>query len=358
MKWQIVRILAFALILPAIAYGQQAKTSSKLVRFHLVSEPREGAFTMLIPDGWSTQGGVYRKDPSRSGGAGNAVAAKVDFIVTRDAAGTAMMHRLPDTSYKDMRNSPAAGMFPPGSNYGGMVVSPSMDALSYLLNVVLRQTRPQARNLQVVAKVPLPKVASGYDQFDRSIGLPAGFQTNNTALAVVTYDEGGTHYEEVLYTDVLVSGMGTGVWGVKDTYTARAPASEFAALRPVFQLMNDSTKLNKQWIERELASQSARTKVSSDVQQHNQQVDAEIVRHRQQTNAEINGQMQLLLSDKTTEIDPHTGKKTIAPIYDDQGRQGRVFYGKDGTAVLATDPYWDPEKDPNFANKGYRKAQQ
>jgi len=355
-NWPIVHILAAGTIFLGFASGQAAKPSSKLVRFHRVSEPREGAFTMLIPDGWSTQGGVYRVDPSRAHGTGNAVAAKVDFIVTRDAAGTAMMHRLPDTSYKDMRGSPAAGMFPPGSNYGGMVVSPPMDALSYLLNVVLRQSRPQARNLQVVAKVPLPKVASAYDQFDRSMGLPAGFQKNNTALAVVTYDEGGTHFEEVLYTDVLVSGIGTGVWGVKETYTARAPASEFAALRPVFQLMNDSTKLNKQWMARELQGQDARAKIFSDVQQHNQQVDAEIVQHRQQTNAEINNQMQLLLADKTTEINPHTGQKENVPIYSDSGRQGRVFYGRDGTAVLATDPYWDPEKDPNYANKGYQKA--
>ena len=357
MKWPIVHFLAVAAILPALVYGQPAKPSNKLVRFHQVSEPNEGAFTMLVPDGWSTKGGVYRKDPGRSGGTGNAVAAKVDFIVTRDAAGTAMTHRLPDTTYKDMRGSPAAGMFPPGSNYNGMVVSPSMDALSYLLNVVLRQSRPQARNLQVVARVPLPQVASSYDQLDRSMGLPADFQKNNTALAVVTYDEGGTHFEEVLYTDVVIWGMGSGIWGVKDTYTARAPASEFEALRPVFQLMNDSMKLNKQWIARELASQDARTKVFSDVQKHNQQVDAEIVRHRQATNAEINHQMQLTLSDKTTEIDPHTGKKVIVPIYNDQGRQGRVFYGRDGTAVLSTDPYWDPEKDPNYANKGYRKAQ-
>jgi hypothetical protein len=269
-----------------------------------------------------------------------------------------MMHRLPDSSYKDMRGSSAAGMFPPGSNYGGMVVSPYMDALTYLVNVVLRQSRPQARNLQVVARAPLPQVASAYDRFDRSIGLPAGFQKNNTALAVVTYDEGGTHFEEVLYADVLLSGLGTGVWGVKDTYTARAPASEFAALRPVFQLMNDSTKLNKQWIARKLQSQEARGKIIAGVQQHNQQVDAEIVRHRQETNTEINNQMQLLLADKTKEVNPHTGKSEIVPIYDDQGRQGNVYYGRDGSAVLSTDPHWDPEKNPVFANKGYQRAKE
>jgi hypothetical protein len=357
MNWPIVRILAAATLLAAFAWGQPAKPSNKLVRFHRVSEPREGAFTMLVPDGWSVQGGVYRVDPSRAGGAGNSVAAKVDFIVIRDAAGTAMTHRLPDRLYKDMRSSPAAGMFPPGSNYNGMVVSPPMDAMSFLLNVVLRQGRPQARNVQVMAKVPLPGVARSHNQIDRSMGLTPDFQ-NDTALVLVAYDEGRTQYEEVLYTDIQVWGMGVGMWGNKDTYMARAPASEFAGLCPVFKLMNDSTKLNSQWIIRELQSQSARGKIIADVQQHNQQIDAEIVRHRQATNAEINNQMQLLLADKTTEINPHTGKRDIVPIYNGQGAQAHVFFGNDGTAVLATDPNWDPEKDPNYARKGYTMTQE
>src|ERR1035437_5954271 len=65
MNWPIVRILAAATLLAAFPWGQPAKPSNKLVRFHRVSEPREGAFTMLVPDGWRVQGGVYRVDPSR-----------------------------------------------------------------------------------------------------------------------------------------------------------------------------------------------------------------------------------------------------------------------------------------------------
>ena len=80
------------------------------------AEPREHAFTILIPDGWITQGGIYRVDPSRAGGAGNSIAAKLDFVVKRDAAGTVMTHTFPDQLYMDMRRSPAASMFPPGSN--------------------------------------------------------------------------------------------------------------------------------------------------------------------------------------------------------------------------------------------------
>ncbi|MGB8262094.1 MAG: hypothetical protein WCE75_17175 [Terracidiphilus sp.] len=334
-----------------------AQKPSAILRFHTVSEPREGAFTMLIPDGWTAEGGVYRIDPSQAHGAGNSVSAKVDWIVRRDPAGAAMTHRLPDMLYKDMRGSPAGGMLPPGSNYGGMTVSPPMDAVSFLLNVVFRRERPQAASVKVVAKVPLPGVARSYEQFDRSLGLPPDFR-HDTAMVFVTYDEAGAHFTEVLYTDIQYWGMGAAMWGNKDTYTARAPADEFQRLCPAFKLMNDSTKLNPQWIQRELQSQGQRSKTIADVQRTTQQLQEEMVQHRQQTNAEINHQIQGVLLGYKTETDPYTGKKHDMPTGDSQGQAAKVYYGPDGRAIIVGDPNWSPENDPKFANGGWKPAQE
>lgn len=339
--WPVVALLL------CIPLGAAALAEPKVIHFHPISEPREGAFTMLVPDGWQTEGGVYRVDPSRAGGAGNSVAAKVDFVVKRDATGTVMVHTLPDNLYKDMRGSPAAAMFPPGSNYGGMVVSPPMDALSYLANVVFRFTRPRARNVTVVVKLPLPDVARSYDRVCRNMGLPPDFR-NNAALMLVAYQEGGVQYKEVLYTDVQM--MLVGMWGNKDTYTARAPADEFDRMCRVFKVMHESVRLNPQWIGREIQSQATRGQIIRNVQQRLQEIDAEIVQHRQTTNAEINSQIQLMLTDKTTAIDPHTGKPKIVPT-----NEGQVFFGKNGDVLLAEDPAFDPDKDPRYANGGYEK---
>jgi hypothetical protein len=342
-----LRFRTFAAALLWFPLAAAAQQSSGLIHFHRVSEPREGAFTMLIPDGWLTEGGVYRVNPATAGGAGNSLAAKVDFTVKKDAAGSVMVHSLPDTSYMDMRRSPAAPMFPPGSNYNGMTVSAPMDALSYLSNVVFRRTRPNARNVGVLFKTALPEVARAYDQVCRGMGLPPDYR-NDTALLLVAYEEGGVRYTEVLYGDVQMAPLGG--WSVKDVYTARAPFDEFERMRRVFQVMQESTKLDPQWMAREMQSQIARGKTIANVQKQVQDIDAEIVQHRQKTNAEINSQIQLVLTDKATAIDPHTGKKTIIPT-----NEGQVFFGKNGDVLLAEDPKFDPGKDPRYANGGYEK---
>jgi len=51
----------------------------------------------------------------------------------------------------------------------------------------------------------------------------------------------------------------------------------------------------------------------------------------------INSQMQLLLTDKTTAIDPHTGRPKII-----QNEGNSRFFGKNGDLLISDDPYFDP----------------
>ena len=41
-----------------------------------VSEPKENAFSILVPDGWQTAGGIFRVDPTAQGGPSQSIAAK------------------------------------------------------------------------------------------------------------------------------------------------------------------------------------------------------------------------------------------------------------------------------------------
>ncbi len=324
-----------------------AAPASRLIRLRTVAEPREGAFTVLVPEGWQTEGGVYRVTPDQAGGAGNSVAAKLDFTIKRDPAGTVMVHNLPDNLYMDMRSSPAAAMFPIGSNYNGMVVLPPMSALAFLENVVLRQSRPNARNLRQLASVPLPAVAQSYDTVCRNMGLPPSFR-NDTALLVVAYQEGGVEFKEVLYTDVQM--MMSGLWSNKDTYMARAPVAEFDWMCRVFRAINDSMRIDRQWMAREITSQLIRAQIISETQQYTQRIDEEITRHRRETTSAINSQMQRLLIERAVETDPHTGKRFEVP-----GNRGQIFFGRHGEALLSEDPNWNPDSDPRYAGRGYLK---
>ncbi len=46
------------------------------VVFRKIMEPREGAFTILIPRGWQVLGGIFRVDPNQAGGTMNSIEAK------------------------------------------------------------------------------------------------------------------------------------------------------------------------------------------------------------------------------------------------------------------------------------------
>ena len=66
--------------------------AQETVMFERVTEPREQAFSLLVPKGWRLRGGIVRIDPTRQGGPAQSIAAKVDFAVQSDDDGSVMIY--------------------------------------------------------------------------------------------------------------------------------------------------------------------------------------------------------------------------------------------------------------------------
>ena len=127
------------------------------VIFQRVAEPKENAFTMLVPKGWLVEGGIYRVDPSRAGGPGNSVEAKCDIAVKSDRSGTVMLRRLAKINYADGPIVPPT--HGPGANYNGMTVV-RMPNVEGFLGYTFKQLHPGAKDVKIVRKEPLPKLAA------------------------------------------------------------------------------------------------------------------------------------------------------------------------------------------------------
>jgi hypothetical protein len=326
--------------------------AARTLLFTRVTEPNERAFTLLVPKGWTTEGGVTRVSPLTANGSGNAIGAKVDFSVKKDAAGTVMLRWLPSINYVDTRGTMMATMFGPGSLYNGMPVMPLGGAADFLQRVVLPYLRPQASDLRVVTQKPVPESVRAYQAQAAQNGLAQLGVTYDAATVTVTYTENGTRFREVLYTVIENLGQaGGGIWSNKDTLAARAPDAEFDAWKAVGDTIRTSVHIDPAWLQGELRGQAQRGQAAAETQQYLQNADREITLNRQRTNSEIQNDGYLLLTGQEEYVNPYT-KQVERGTNEWQNR-----WVDDGGNVLYTnDAGYDPNADPELNKTGFKRS--
>ncbi len=329
------------------------KSQASAVTFTRVSEPRENAFSLLIPKGWQTEGGIFRVDPTAAGGPAQSVAAKLDFTVKKDAAGTAMIRWLPDVLFYDPRMSPAGqmGMFQPGSNYRGMTVYFLMSAQQFIRDVAIPYAHPQAGNVNIVEQKSLPDLARKYQQNARSMFAGASF-SYDAAIVTFTYSEAGRTYREKMVAVVEDWGqLGAGMWGNKETLCVRTSVNEYQKWEPYFSIIQNSVILNSQWIAGEIQGQIKRGEIVLNTQQEVQRIEREIVEHRRKTNAEINNDMYLTLTEQEEYVNPYTNEVEMG------SNQWQYRWVNESGDVIYTDSEeYDPNVDVELNRSDYKKT--
>jgi len=310
---------------PLSAYpGQHAKT----MVFQRVTEKNEKAFTLLVPKGWITEGGIMRYPPDMLG-AQNAVDAKADFTIKRDAAGTVMVRWLPEIYYAQVENATAAPMFPPGSHYNNVIAMPKMSPTLFLTRVIFPRIHPNAQNVNLVSETALPKLADKYTNFARVVKIPVAFIYSAGAVTVA-YQENGAAYTERLVTVIEDWGQsGYGLWRNRETMVFRTPAGELNTWQPVVSVAQTSFKPNLQWLSGEVRGSLKRAGIVLKTQQEIQHLDQEIVAHRQATNAEIHQDLFLTLSDQEEYVNPFTKEVEVGSNqwkYRWENAAGQVVY--------------------------------
>ncbi len=279
--------------------------------FVRIKEPAEGAFSLLVPKGWLSQGGIFYVDPNTTNGYTNAVGPKGNFLVKRDEAGSVMIHWLPDYWYCDTRYSPAGqmGLFPAGSYYNGMLVAPCPSAQDFLLRYLFPQLRPDATQLQVLSAEPLPQVVAKYR---RKAVLPG--ITYDAVRVTVKYSQNGVTYKEQMFGVIENLGQAAaGMWQNRETVFARAPLADFAAWEKVGSFIYNSVKFNPAWLAAAQRATQQRTQNAQATQRYIQNADRQIVENRQNTNAEIRHESYLLLTGQEDYINPYTGETELRP---------------------------------------------
>ena len=327
--------------------------SSMTIIFRRVSEPREKAFSIIIPDGWQVEGGIFRVDPTAQGGPSQSIAAKLDFTVKKDRQGSVMIRWLPDVLFFDARMSPAGqmGLLPPGSNYQGMTVYPVMPAQQFISQIVFPYAHPQVSNPQVMEQQRLPALAQKFQQRVHA-AMPNTTFSYDAAISTFAYREGNNTYKEKIITIIENWGqLGAGMWGNKETFLIRAPKDEYDKWAPIFSVIQDSVVINRQWLMGEIRGQMERSRIARDTQREIQRIDQEIVEHRQKTNAEIHNDMFLNLTDQEEYVNPYTNQ-----VETGSNQWKNRWINESGDVIYSNDDDYDPRTDHRLNRSDFKKS--
>ncbi len=277
-------------------------------------EPRQRAFSFLVPDGWVVEGGMFSVDPVQAGGAGNSIDTKCDLTVKRDAAGSVMVRWLPSYNYADFSGSPefamTASLFPYGRNYNGMQVRPLPAVEAFLLEG-LRGLRPQATGFQVAQRIDLPELvqicdylARGLNQQVAMLGKPPMKFT--AGGLVVDYTEGSAAYREAVATALTDWRATAAIWNNQFTFMMRAPRAEADRWKPVLDIIRQSIQINPEWLARYIQASGERGATAAETLRYLARVDQEIFERRSKTRSDIQHENYLLLTGQEEFVNPFT----------------------------------------------------
>lgn len=327
--------------------------NNKAIMFNRKNEPNENAFSILVPKGWKIEGGIFRVNPTTQGGPAQSIAAKIDFAVKKDKKGSVMIRWLPDMLYFDVRNTPAGqmGMFPEGSNYQGMTVSYIKSAENFIREIAFPYAHPKADNIRIVERKKLPGVINNYSKRVKQL-MPFTTMSYDAAIIKFRYDENGDRYEESIVSLIEDWGrLGAGMWGNKETFLIRTPVGQFKEYAPVFSVIQNSVKINLQWIIGEVKGQATRGRIAINTQKEIQRIGKEIAEQRKKTNAEINNDIFLTLTEQEEYVNPYTKEIEVG-----SNQWKYRWENESGDIIYTNDENYNPTTDININRNDYKKS--
>lgn len=338
---------------------KNAKNEAKppMVSFQRQWEPKEHAYSFLVPAGWIVEGGMFHVDPTQANGTANSIDGKCDLAVKKDAAGTVTFRWLPVWNYCDMSQSSQfsmmAGMFPVGSRYQGMEVRPMPDYGSFLQQL-FQTLHPAASDVNIVEVKPMPELAEVYRKINKAVdeqlqAIGLGSSRYDAGGLIVEYTEGGTRFREGLVTCLVDMRVAGALWNNQHTQMMRSPAGEVKQWKPILDIICQSVRLNPEWFAAASRAGAERARLSQETMRYLQAVDQEIVAHRNQTNTEIRYEDYLTLTGQEDYVNPYTKE------VERDTSEYKYRWTTEGGDMIYTDQYgFNPNTEREFNSKEWK----
>lgn len=311
-------------ILASFNYDPKLKNPEKinsLVKMVSWKDPKEGAFTIDVPKGWSIDGGVVRPY----------IDAALKIITTDGDKGIQIENPYPPIYTVPNQILTFAG-FTEGSHYnpsGGiaqdMIVMSEKNAQNYIETVL-------AKSLNL-------KVDSVKSRDDLVEKIPKfSYITQTTAAEGTLSGDGKIH--KVIVVEQGISIAGTGLWIAGLTHYF-APENEIGKVEEIATAMDKSFKLDPTWVKNEQAAVAKRSQIISQTQSEISDIISSTFEYRSSTQDEMADKWSDAILGVQDVYDSSTGENYTVP-------NTSKYYWTDGlNNVIGTDThdspgyYWD-----------------
>jgi hypothetical protein len=228
-----IRYLLVPLILSSqiYVYGQ-----TQGLYFRRLEEPREKAFSLLVPSGWTIEGGALRLLSDQIAGASNMIDCKFDMAVKNNSDGSVMIRWLPEMMCIDQ--SRAFG-YPEGSVFNNTLVRRKRSPQKFILEVAIPYSHPEALSVNIISEKSLPELSGLFLQSADPALKAVTNMSYQAGMLEYSYSERGTKYQERMVTVIEDYGLnGAGMWKNRTTVLIRAPFGELAKWEPILGVIN------------------------------------------------------------------------------------------------------------------------
>ncbi|MCJ7582798.1 MAG: hypothetical protein MUP98_19955 [Candidatus Aminicenantes bacterium] len=310
------------------------------IKFTDWQDPVEQAFSLKIPEGWTVEGGTFRR-------------ASVDLMHVLWAESS---DKTKQVLFNDSRipvfalPSPMLSMagFYEGSWYSpgygvNMLVKRYAPGGIFLKEYISQNLNPLWENFEFISQTDRPDVVSHfnnlYSQF-MNYGISFTLDAGEAAFCFEQNSEPFVGYGIALTQITQTTNMQGGNWSVALMTIYTCPASEDETVRHIAETMFQSLQMNPQWV---ASQQQIAANVSQIVTRTNQEISNIINESywtRQNTLDHIHRRFSNYILGVTDVIDPDTGETWTVEA-------GRNYYWrKDHTNTIAgTDVYKRPDID-------------
>ena len=311
-------------ILASFNYDAKLKNPEKvstLVQMVPWKDPKEGAFTVLVPNGWNIDGGVVRPY----------IDAALKIVATSGDMGIQIENPYPPIYTAPNQVLEFSG-FIEGSHYnpsGGisqdMIVMSEKSAEDYINTILAKSLNLNVDSVKtrddLIAKIP-----------------QLSYMTKPTAAEATLSGDGKIHKVIVIQQGISVAG--TSLWYVGLTHYW-APESEIGKVEQIATAMDQSFKLDPTWVQNEQVQVAKRSQIISQTQSEISDIISSTFEYRSSTQDAMADKWSDAILGVQDVYDPSTGENYTVP-------NTSKYYWTDGLdTVVGTDThdspgyYWD-----------------